>query len=294
MKRFALVVLAMALISAPAFAGNRPEFDAVGDDSANFFNGFVETGVIGNAFDGYGNPINVFSDFTEYTSTVDYSTCSVASEDYPYSKGDVPWEFFYNTAGTPYPDPCFPGYLSALTDVYNEGVYEWQIVLQMKPESDLNLNIRDCVLKHNEFNPYFSADQTGRYRQPWGQLVFLPGCNPQVTALALPGPYRTSGFKCPLVLDARVLPGLGLVPLTQAFYTSKGIWEEGLVVALPQTGTVNQSGQTEYNLKQGDKIYVRIDIPGCNTVDVRYGASSVVAKYIGVVGTELDTAVLQP
>ncbi|MEM5785678.1 MAG: hypothetical protein AAGU11_00090 [Syntrophobacteraceae bacterium] len=84
----------------------------MGDDSANFFNDFIKYMVVQNGLDRAGNAINVYSDFTSAKK-----------------------EFFKNTAGLLYPDPCFPGYYSALIDQYNSAEFEWQIVLQMKPSN---------------------------------------------------------------------------------------------------------------------------------------------------------------
>jgi len=39
------------------------------------------------------------------------------------------------------------------------------------------------------------------------------------------------------------------------------------------------------DLKQGDSITITVDIPGNNTVDVRYGSDSVLLQYIGIEGT---------
>ena len=41
-----------------------------------------------------------------------------------------------------------------------------------------------------------------------------------------------------------------------------------------------------FNLKQGDKIFVRVDVPFNNSVDINYGPSNVIVKYVGVIGTE--------
>ena len=155
----------------------------------------------------------------------------------------------------------------------------------MKPESDINLNIYDCVLKHNEQNIWMEAEQTGRYRADWGQLFFVPSANPSVTATASPGQYATPGFTSPIIMDARTLPGLNIVALDDMLYTSKALWEEGIVMVLPETGTQNTTGQTVYNLKQGDSIHVTIQIPFNNTADIRYGQDSVILKYIGIYGT---------
>ena len=259
-RKSMLVLVAVVFFATPVLAGNCPEFDAVGDDSTNYFNDAIKDMVVANVLDGFGNKINENSSFGQ--------------------------EYFSNTAGTSYPDPCFPDYVSALTDCYNEAVYEWQIVLQMKPESDIDLVIVDCVMKHNEFNVWTGCDQTGRYRAPWGQLFFVPSANPSVSVVALPGPFATPGFVAPMTMDARGLPGLNASALEDALYTSKALWEEGIIMILPETGLINSSNQPMYNLKQGDMIRVRVRIPGNNTVDVRYGEDNIRVEYIGIVGTE--------
>jgi hypothetical protein len=265
------VLAVLCMLAAPAWAGNIPEFDAVGCDATNVFAATNEAQYGQTVAKNIGptGPINLASAFSS--------------------------EYFSQTAGQLFYDPCFGQYgmVSALTDAYNEAVYEWQIVLQMKPESDINLNIYDCVLKHNEFSPWWGdssaetpgAEQTGRYRASWGQLMFVPSANPSVTVIAYPGEYATPGFTGGVTMDARTLPGLGLLAMDGQLYTSKAIWDEGLVLVLPETGSSNQSGQTTYNLKQGDKIYVKVQIPYNNTADIRYGADSVILKYIGITGT---------
>jgi hypothetical protein len=279
-KMLLMLVLAVFMATA-AWAGNIPEFDAVGCDATNFFarTNMPYMVVTWNNCGPYG-PIEWASDFPKGS----------------YSN----YEEFTTTAGQLFPDPCwgfnekdvmdlqgiyFRGLTSALTDAWNEGIYKWRIVLQMKPESDINVNIYDCVLKHNSFDIWEGADQTGRYRAPWGELVFVPTANPYMTVRAIPGPYATPNFTSPLILDARTLPGLTLVAMDGQLYTSKAHWEEGIVLALPKTGNTNTSGQTEYNLKQGDVIEVTVEIPSNNTVDLFYGQDNVLLKYIGVVGT---------
>jgi len=56
-------------------------------------------------------------------------------------------------------------------------------------------------------------------------------------------------------------------------------------MVLPETGRTNISGQTMYNLKQGDRIHVKVTIPYNNSCDIRYGQDSVIVKYIGIIGT---------
>jgi len=270
MKKILLALMALAFIATPAVAGNQPEFDAVACDASNYFSDFVRTAVCNNG-------------------TVVHPTLGLIKIN-EYSA--FPNESFFTTAGQPYLDPCFnnlrPGcqYTSALTDPWNEAIYRWVIVLQKKPESDINLNIRDCVLKHNLFNVWTECEQTGRYRAPWGELFFVPTANPSVTVTVAPGPFATPGFTAAFTLDARTMPGLALAALDDAVYTSKCLWEETLVIKLPTTGGVNVGGQSEYNLKQGDVITVLVTIPGNNTVDLFYGQDNVSLEYIGIVGTE--------
>jgi uncharacterized repeat protein (TIGR01451 family) len=252
-------------VCCPPLAGSRPEFDTVGCDATNYFviGDKIKQLVIDRNVNSYGQKINLWSDFWD--------------------------EYFSTTAGELYPDKCFPGYDSALTDPWNQGVYEWNIVLQMKPESDINLNIVDCVMEHNQLDIWNNAEQTGQYRASWGELFFVPAANPMVTAEAIPGPYATPGFEESFTLDGRTHPALNTVPLLNAHYTSKAFWEEGIIIALPETGTTNSQGQSVYNLKNGDNIRVTIEIPTSNTVDIHYGPDNVILKYVGIIGTEYVT-----
>jgi hypothetical protein len=268
MKKTIVTTLAFSVLmgAAVAQAGNIPEYDAVGDDSKNYFasqNSAQYGQVIANNFGQLGL-LEIDSAFRQ--------------------------EKFTTNAGWLYNDPVFPGMLSALTDAYNQGSYTWDIVLQMKPESDLNINIYDSVLKHNAFGPWYpwlGAEQTGRYRAPWGQLIFVPSANPMVTVEAIAGSLQFVRPGTTVNLCARTIPGLRQVPLNKAVYTSKCLWADDIVVVMPETGTTNAAGQEMFNLKQGDTIRVKIDVPYNNTGDIRYGQDSVTVKYIGVYFTEL-------
>jgi hypothetical protein len=285
----------------PAWAGNAPEFDAVGDDSANIFAVYnlIQYGQVIAKNVGPLGPINLDSDWTATGNVV----CPVVGL-HPITGLPVTEckEYFKTSGGQLFPDPCFfdlaqlpdesgnpvppifTGYTSALIDAWNEATYEWKIVLQMKPESDLNLNIYDCVTKHNTFDVWGEAEQTGRYRAPWGQLFFTPNQNPVITVEAYPGSFTTPGFTTPFIMDARPLPGLDPpVPLLDAFYTSKALWSEGIIMVMPETGLTNSSGQTMYALKQGDMLKVTVYV-NPNPTDIFYGQDNVILKYIGVVG----------
>lgn len=265
MKKLIIILIALSFMCTASFAGEQPEFDTVGCDANNYFNDRVKQMVIlGNVnFD--GRLINEYSDF--FT------------------------ESFTQTAGQVKADPCFPGYLSYLVDAWNSAEFEWWITLQKKPDTDLDINIRDCVLKMNSFTlfgsePFQGASQTGRYIMPWGQSFFLLNSNPRISATAFPGQYATFGFNAPMILDARTTPDLIVVPLADRLFTSKGPWEESIVVVMPETGETNQSGAATYRLKQGDTIRVAITVPGTNTVNMNYGQDNVSIKYVGIHGTE--------
>jgi len=302
MRKIIICLLAIALMAAPAFAGNDPEFDTVGCDSENYFNDWIKMMVVCcNKIDGV-----IVNDWSDWEGDGD---CDTKDADWEETvNGVCVYEEFYTSAGMLFADPCFDGrrvlrpieegtgqgncewetlyYDSALTDAFNEAVYRWRIILQKKPESDINLNIVDCVLKHNEFDICEEAEQTGRYMDPGLGRFFVPSANPKITVKAYPGPFATPGFpSAGVTLDARQMPGLGLICLDDAVYTSKALWEEGLVVAMPETGTTNSCGDTMYNLKQGDAIEVTITIPPNNTVDIYYGPDNVILKYIGIMNT---------
>lgn len=259
------VVLGALLVIGMSRAGGRPEFDAVGDDSSNYFNGVIAAAVVREAVDGFGNKINNFSNFAE--------------------------EYFYNTAGQQYPDWCFEGYLSALIDPWSEAVYTWQLVLQMKPQSDIALEITQCVTDGTGFSVWSSASQTGTYWLPGGARVFVPSANPSITVMAYPGPYATPGFQTPFHLDARVMPGLIPLALSDALITGISLWSQHLVISLPQTGATNGAGETLYALKSGDYLRLTVKIPYNNTSYIRYCQDGIVVNYIGVIGTECSTAV---
>jgi hypothetical protein len=288
MKKLALVFfLAITLAGVPALAGDVPEFDAVGNDSNNFFNDFIKKSVVDNNVNFLGVKINQFSDW-ELAQLIQFDVYNEATwPTFPNVKlgsGNAPFELFYTSAGLLQPDPCFPGYFSALTSVDNYGKYQYVIVLQMKPQSDLNVNIRDCVLKPNKFNIWTDAEQTGRFRWPWGTLEFIRTANPTISVYAIPGPFATSGFAAPVLLDARRMPTLRKTLLDEKYYTSKALWEEGIVVVMPETGTTNRRQDPLYDLHQGDMIFVELKTDG-GTTDIWYGPDNVIVKYVGIIGT---------
>ncbi|MEA3343998.1 MAG: hypothetical protein U9Q92_07605 [archaeon] len=270
LAKMIMIVLSAMLIAAPAFAGSCPEYDAVGCDSQNYFalNAYVPLGMVCENNFGYVGDAGIVDQINCYS-------------DFLYDDDENWGEKFTQNAGMISPDPCFPGYSSAMTPVWTSATYKWWIVLQMQPESDINVNIYDCVLKHNLTNIWTDAQQTGRYRTFWGEPFLELTANPQITVKALNGPYNNFGT---FIMDARVLPGLEPVPVKDLLYTSKALFDEGIVLIMPKTGVPNITGQNMKGLKQGDMIKVKVVIPGNNTCDIRYGNDSVIVKYIGVVG----------
>ena len=259
-----MLVVAVMCITTVAFAGNRPEFDAVGCDADNYFNDMIKDNVIeNNIID--GKKINCYSNFVA--------------------------EYFDATSGQEISDPCFPDYLSVLTIYWNTGTYTWNIVLQMKPESDIDLNIVDCVLKDNNDDIWENAQQTGRYRRSDGKRIFVKSANPKVTVTAYCGPYGVFGPPGYFIMDARRTPTLSRVAMKDKLYTSKALWEESIVLMMPETGKKNRLGLPMFDLHAGDMINIEIKIPQNNTCFVRYGEDNVIIKYIGVVPTTYTTAI---
>lgn len=277
-KGLTIIFFAMMFMAAPAFGFDKfPEFDAVGDDSANFFNSFIEKSVVNNNLNA-GVKINEDSAFETQEMEVP-GNCNLT-----YTWG----EEFYTSSITENDDPCFPGYMSNLTAQGNTGEYEWRIILQMKPQTDIDLNIVDCVLRANgpNLNVWGHAGQTGRYTRPNGVKVWQKAKNPKVTVIAHPGPGHSSGFCEPFKMDARRMPTLNTKVLNQQLYTSKALWDESIVMVLPKTGKTNGEGEIMYALHQGDMIEVIVNIDRIATF-VHYGSDNVSLKYVGLWGTAI-------
>lgn len=263
MKKTILILIALVFMCTPAMAGERPEFDAVGDDSAIYFQSVATNLVLQN------NPWNFDSDFTEE---------------------------YWDGPGATREDLCFPGYpTKEVLSGYAGGLsFAWRIVLQMKPDTDLDINIIDCVRKPNSDtiwgqSSYTGAHQMGRYLF----LGFLPAFdefrNPIVRARAIAGPNAAGNWDW-FYLVARTHPLLRLVTLdgNRTFFTSKGIWDEALVARLPtpMEPVPGHPGMFEYSLMEGDSIEVEFLMPSENPVDISYGQYSVFVKYVGQWGSD--------
>lgn len=260
-----LFIFFIALVfTAPAFAGNIPEFDAVGLDSANVFNDLIKDMVVANNINANGWIINDLSAF--------------------------PRESFNTSAAGPRRNPCFFdlfGYQDYKATPWTQNFFQWDIVLQMQPETDLNVNIRDCILKQNQTDIWFYAQQAGRYRQANEYIRWIKSANPSITVRAIPGPRQFPGAQ-PFGMTARRMPTLNKICLEDQLYTSKALWEEGLVIEMPEPGQSSRCGGG-FVLREGDLISVRVTVPFNNVVDLWYGPDNVVIKYVGILGTDYTT-----
>jgi hypothetical protein len=194
---------------------------------------------------------------------------------------------------------------NAKTPAGNSGFYEWFVRLPQKPSGEINIVIQCGVLKPGGSSIELCAAETGE-RIGYGTCVRQevdPGVSPvintalpKIKAIAYPGPYNDfvpfnlTAFKNPssytLAFDAvtaamsnntnsQVLDGS-----TNARILLKACMDKAVITKLPVTGQINALGQTETDLEGGDMIYVRMDVPRQNTVDIYCHQYS--AKLVGV------------
>jgi len=193
----------------------------------------------------------------------------------------------------------------------NAGYYEWYVRLPKKPSGEINLAIQCGVLKPNAYRAYaqesieICAAETGE-RIGNGTCTreeVAPGVNPlfvaglpKITAKAFPGinadpnfpatGFKLTAFKNPgkytfsgaMVDDdsMQILDGS-----TSAKILLKACMDKTVVAKLPVTGQVNKALEQEYDLEAGDLIYVRVDIPRDNTVDIYCHKESLKVMGIG-------------
>ena len=212
------------------------------------------------------------------------------------------------------------GLPNAVTPAGNAGFYEWFIRLPKKPSGEINVVLQCGVLKPNAFAVYkygsieLCAGETGE-RVGFGTCVRQevdPGVNPlnitalpMITAIAYPGPYNVAfapfhltAFKNPSSYNinfCNVGPGgVGIVcqgmqndgnsqildGSTNTRILLKACMDKTVVTKLPVTGQINALGETENDLEAGDLIYVKVQVPRYNSVDVYCHAQS--ARLAGV------------
>jgi hypothetical protein len=252
----------------PEFAArSRPEFDAVGDDSDLFFKDRQIERIISTGVNAENRRINEYSDF--------------------------PAESFLASPPGMAVDPCYASsgatYMSVYSPARLEATFEWEFTLQMKPSSDLVLNLNTCALKAGELDMWTYASQTGTFRTPWApqNVIFNPSANPSISVKALPGPMAAIGFPDEgFFMDTRKQPDLDLAPLYDKPVTLLAFVQQGIVVVLPRQGNSNSLGQTLYELNPGDRIRVVIGVPRNNSTALYFGSQNVYIRYNGTIGSD--------
>jgi len=190
---------------------------------------------------------------------------------------------------------------NAVITKQNAGWFEWFIRLPKKPNGEINICIQCGVLKPNTFTPFTGfyaveecAAETGeRIGRGWcTQNQVEPPSNPiinsalpRITAIVYPGPQAPVDFK-PFHLTAYKNPGTYnlsantagamtngnslqvLDGSTNARVLLKSCMDKCVIAKIPVTGQANILGETESDLESGDLIYVRMDVPVNNTVDI--------------------------
>jgi len=205
-------------------------------------------------------------------------------------------------------DFTFFGEPNAVVRKQNAGYFEWYIRLPKKADGEINIVIQCGVLKPNTF-AFEEFDAVMLCAAETGERIGTgfctrddvdPGINPiintalpKLTAIAYPGPYSL-GFT-PFHLTAYKNPGTYAMsdPLadnasmqvlngsTSARVLLKACMDKTVPAKIPVTGQVNSLGETEAALEAGDLIYVRLDIPINNTVDIYCHSQSVRLMGIG-------------
>jgi len=205
------------------------------------------------------------------------------------------------------------GLKSAKTPAGNAGFYEWYIRVPKKPDGEINIMLQCGVVKPNAVAVYhyeaieLCAAETGerigagvcvRQEVDPGVSPVINTALPKITAIAYPGPYNIAfspfhltAWKNPsaytLAFDAVTgamsnnLSSQVLDGSSNARILLKACMDKSVVTKLPVTGQINALGETENDLEAGDMIYVRMDVPRQNSVDIYCHAQSVRIAGIG-------------
>jgi hypothetical protein len=211
------------------------------------------------------------------------------------------------------------GQANSVTRKGYSGWYEWYVRLPERPSGEINLVLQCGVLHPNAF-AFLGYDAVGLCAGETGQKLGTGLCTraeikkgqnpvdkralPMITAMAYPGPYSVDSNGAPLwapfKLTAYKNPGTNnpfvgrtlvngeaaqvLDGSDRARILLKSCMDETLVVKLPATGQiVPENGGVEHELVAGDLIYVRMDIPETNTMDIYCHEQSL--KVMGIGGS---------
>jgi len=300
------LVLALVMVS-PAFAGEDPYIAIVGPDYQ------------GNPF--YFSPKHLQFMYNEnldpYNIPVTFGTIPAVTQ---YTRvGLAGQEMFRSQTYNGKVEVCDAtdaarGLKGALTPAGNSGFYEWYIRLPKKPSGEINIVLQCGVLKPNslafweERSIDLCAAETGERVGPGlcvrtevepGDNPLLIAALPKITAIAYPGPYapfawspfNLTAFKNPGTYDIKFTGPNGamvndsaaqiLNGTTSSRILLKACMDKTVVAKLPVTGQLNVLNQEEVDLEMGDMIYVRLDVPRPNSVDIYCHAQSVRIAGIG-------------
>lgn len=304
--KWLLVCLAVCFMVAPAMAGEDPYISIVGPD------------YLGNPF--YFSPKHFQFMYNEnadpFFIPVTFGTFPPVNQ---YTRvGGAGQEMFRSQTLNSAVEVCDAtpqarGLKSAKTPAGNSGFYEWYIRVPKKPDGEINIVLQCGVVKPNAVAVYHNdaielcAAETGerigagtcvRQEVDPGVSPVISTALPKITAIAYPGPFNVAfspfhltAFKNPsaytLTFDAvtaamsntgnaQVLDGS-----SNARILLKACMDKTVITKLPVTGQINALGETENDLEAGDLIYVRVDVPRQNTVDIYCHAQSVRVAGIG-------------
>ena len=205
------------------------------------------------------------------------------------------------------------GEKNAVVTKQNTGWFKWWIRLPKKPSGEINICIQCGVLKPNTFTPFTQFNAVEECAAETGERVgtgfctrdqVAPGRNPikenalpTLEVTAYPGPYapvvfpafHLTAYKNPGAynlatdLDDKMCNTVSLQVLDgsdRARVLLKSCLDKCVVAKIPVTGQMNVLGEWEFDLEAGDLIYVRMDVPFENTVNIYCHSQS--AKIMGV------------
>jgi hypothetical protein len=201
---------------------------------------------------------------------------------------------------------------NAVVRAGNAGKFEWYVRLPKKPSGEINLVLQCGVLKPNSFSFYHyqsievCAAETGERVGPnCTRTEVDPGTNPlitralpTITAIAYPGlynypfaPFNLTAFRNPGSYSpfsgVNMVNGAAAQLLDAVKYPDdtkivlKACMDKTIITKLPVTGQVNATGDVETDLEYGDMIYVRLDIPRYNSVDIYCNQQSLKLAGVG-------------
>lgn len=292
MKWLIACLLALCMV-APAIAGEDPFVAIVGNDLLNANLWYLSPKEQQFLYDqtNFGVPTS---------NEIFLSQMPVIQPEICDTTGTVidPINGVFDTVGNP----------NAVVRKQDSGWFQWAIRLPKKPNA-LNICFQCGVLKPNTFRELgfnavlecagYTGERIGtgfctRDDVEPGENPIIPGALPQVTAIAYPGPYNAFA---PFYLTAYRNPGSynniaqpmtnntaiqvldGPVDINTRVML-KSCFDKCINIKLPVAGQVNAAGNVEADLELGDLIFVRLDIPRNNTVDIYCNAQSV--KLVGI------------